>query len=128
MSNPVGPPNEIDPSNQPTLKVRDSRGKLIYEQNLTQSEFGTFNASFTIPEDASLGTYRISAFSNTAYISVEEYVPAAFKTEVETEKEEYISGDTMVFDVDAAYFFGVPVGGGEVSYSVTSQDYHFDRF
>jgi hypothetical protein len=110
------------------VKVYDSRDTVIHEQDLPISEYGTFSASAVLKNDAPLGTYRISAFGNSMWFEVEEYAPSAFKVDVASDKPEYIAGETMKFDVDAQYYFGVPVGSSEVSYTVTSQDYYFDRY
>lgn len=110
------------------LEMFDSRGTRIYETLLEQSEYGTFNTEFELPENTPLGTYRIEVFGRGAWFSVEEYVPAAFKLEAVSDKEEYVNGDTIKLDVQADYYFGVPVSEGKVSYSVTAQDYYFDRY
>ena len=45
-----------------------------------------------------------------------------------TDKEEYISKDNVKIDIDANYYFGVPVENGEVSYVISSQNYFFDKY
>lgn len=111
-----------------TLTVYDSRAAKVYSTKLPVSAYGTFNTSFELPLDAPLGTYRIEAFGMKSFFDVEEYVPAAFKIETKSSKEEYISGDTIQVDVNADYYFGVPVQGGSVEYTATAQDYYFDRY
>ncbi len=110
------------------LKIFDSQDVSIYETSLDQNLYGTFSTKFDIPNDAPLGTYRIEVFGQSFYFDVEEYVPAAFKLEAETNKEEYVNGDTFKLDIQADYYFGVPLDEGTVSYSVTAQDYYFDRY
>ncbi len=110
------------------LEIFDSQGNKVYEVSLPQNEYGTFNTSFELPSDAPLGTYQIVVFGQSSRFDVEEYVPAAFKLEAETNKEEYINGETMKIDVQADYYFGVPLDSGTVSYAVTAQDYYFDRY
>jgi uncharacterized protein YfaS (alpha-2-macroglobulin family) len=119
---------EIFQERNANLKITDSRSNVVYEQNIPISTYGTFNTSFVVPSDAPLGTYRITVFGTESRFDVEEYVPSAFKLDVISEKDEYIAGEVMKLDVNADYFFGVPVEGGEVDYSVTSQDYYFDKF
>ncbi len=108
--------------------VYDARDAKIYDTKLTMSRYGTFNTSFELPADAPLGIYRLEAFGQSSYVSVEEYVPAAFKIDSRTEKDEFISGDTIELGIQADYYFGVPLDQGTVSYSVTAQDYYFDRY
>lgn len=110
------------------VTVHDARDNEIYATKLPVSRFGTFTTSFEIPMDAPLGSYRITAFNQSSYVSVEEYVPAPFKFEMRTEKDEYMSGEEAVVDIQADYYFGVPVDGGEVTYGITAQDYYFDRY
>jgi uncharacterized protein YfaS (alpha-2-macroglobulin family) len=110
------------------LTVTDSVGSEVYQTTLSMSQYGTFNTEFDLPVDAALGTYRVEAFGYTYWFSVEEYVPAAFKLEASTKKEEYVNGETAKIEVQADYYFGVPLSEGTVSYSVTAQDYHFDRY
>lgn len=110
------------------LKVYDAQGEKIYETTLKQSLYGTFSTEFNLADDAKLGTYRLEVYGYDFYFSVEEYVPAAFKLEAENDKEEYINGDTFKIDVQADYYFGVPLDNGTVSYTVTAQNYNFDRY
>jgi ABC-type oligopeptide transport system ATPase subunit len=65
---------------------------------------------------------------HSGFFDVEEYVSAAFKLEAKSDKEEYIAGDTAAVSIDANYYFGVPVEGGTVEYSIASQDYYFDKY
>ncbi len=111
-----------------SLEVFDSQGARIYDTNLEQNLYGTFSTKLDIPSDAPLGTYRIEVFGQSFYFDVEEYVPAAFKLEATTNKEEYTNGDTFKVDVQADYYFGVPLDEGAISYAVTAQDYYFDRY
>lgn len=111
------------------LTVMDSLDAVVYDTELVMDGvYGTFSTSFEIPHDAPLGNYRITAFGQDTYISVEEYVPAAFKLEATTKQDEYVNGDTVTLGVQADYYFGVPLDGGTVSYTVTAQDYYFDRY
>ena len=109
------------------VTVRDSRGAEIFKRELTVSEYGTFNFDFDLPADAALGGYSIGGLGYGSF-DVEEYAPAAFELTATADKDEYISGDTAKVNLEAKYYFGVPLEGGSVEYSVTSQDYHFDRY
>ncbi|OIO48437.1 MAG: hypothetical protein AUJ34_03115 [Parcubacteria group bacterium CG1_02_41_12] len=110
------------------VKIYNAQNQEIFNQELEVNNFGTINTTITLDTKASLGSYRIQTPNNSAFFDVEEYVPAAFKVEAITDKEEYISGDDMKLDIDADYYFGVPLEGGEVEYGISSQDYHFDKY
>ncbi|MCK5320064.1 Ig-like domain-containing protein [Candidatus Parcubacteria bacterium] len=108
--------------------ITDSQNNEIYKEELAVNEFGTFNMGIELDAEAPLGRYRIKAKDMYAYFDVEEYVPAPFKIETKIDKEEYMSGDTFTLDIEAGYYFGVPLDGGEITYSIGSQNYHFDKY
>lgn len=110
------------------LSVFDAKDTKIFDTNLVQNLYGTFSTELVLPADTPLGTYRIEVFGQSFIFDVEEYVPAAFKLEATANKEEYTNKDTLKIDVQADYYFGVPLDGGTVSYAVTAQDYHFDKY
>ncbi|MBP9695522.1 MAG: Ig-like domain-containing protein, partial [Candidatus Magasanikbacteria bacterium] len=109
--------------------VYDSVNTMVTSTALSVSDFGTFNKTFSIDSGAPLGTYRIEVDGRGyGFFDVEEYVSAAFKLEAKSDKSEYIAGDTAAISIDADYYFGVPVEGGSVEYSIASQDYYFDKY
>jgi uncharacterized protein YfaS (alpha-2-macroglobulin family) len=111
------------------LRVYNSQGEVVLERSLPISAYGTFNAEFSLPAGAPLGNYRVESFGwSHGFFEVEEYVPAAFELSVTSDKEEYLSGETAKIESEAKYYFGVPLDGGEVEYTITAQDYHFDRY
>ncbi len=112
-----------------TIKVYDSSSKELLSEEVSVSDFGTFETRLVLPKDAPLGSYRIQA-GNNGYGSfeVEEYVPAAFKVDAKATQEEYVTGDAVSVDIDAAYYFGAPVEGGTIEYSLGSQNYYFDKY
>lgn len=119
---------EVFDARETTVKVLNSKREVILKQKLAVSEYGTFDTAVELPSDAPLGSYLIQVEGVNTSFSVEEYVPAAFKVGVAADKPEYVSGDTVRINFDAEYYFGVPLDGGEVSYQITTQDYHFDRY
>ena len=110
------------------VEVRNSKGENAFTGDLDVSEYGTFVANFFLDAQAPLGTYSISVPGGWGYFDVEEYVPAAFNVGLRSDKKELIAGDTLSVDIDARYYFGVPLEGGEVEYSILAQDYYFDRY
>lgn len=120
---------EIVRDRKATITIYDSRGEKVTTSEADISENGTFTSKLALSKTAPLGMYRIEALGGYGYFEVEEYVPAAFKVDVASKKEEYIAGDKMEINVDAAYYFGVPLEKGDsVEYSILAQDYYFDRY
>ena len=111
-----------------TVEIIDSRNDTISKQTVPVSVYGTFNLSIELPKDAPLGRYSISTFQGYGWFDVEEYVGAPFKVDVQTETSEYIAEETARLEVDARYYFDMPVANGELEYTVLAQDYHFDRY
>jgi len=119
---------EIYKDSKMPLKIYNSKGEEIFNQELDVSDFGTFSVKTVLDSKSPLGTYRIDANGSSTSFDVEEYVPAPFKVDVTADKEEYVSKDIMNLNIDASYYFGAPLEGGDVEYDITSQDYYFDRY
>lgn len=111
------------------VKAYNSKNDEIFSKDLNISEFGTFSGKFTLEAGAALGGYRVCAYEySCAYFDVEEYAPAAFEVNVSSNKEEYISKEKADLDVAANYYFGVGLSGGKATYTVSAQNYYFDKF
>jgi len=110
------------------VEVSNSSGDIIVNQKMTVNKYGTFNTKITLPSDAPLGTYNIRALDQYSFFEVQEYVGAAFEANTEINKEEFIAGDTADISVNAKYYFGVPLDGGTLEYTLTAQNYYFDRY
>lgn len=120
---------EIYQEKKINLKVFNSRDDEVLNQDLEINDFGTFNTKFVLIKESPLGMYRICAGETEClYIDVQEYVPAAFELNLKSDKEEYISKDIVNLDVEASYYFGVPLESGEVTYTISSQNYYFDKY
>jgi uncharacterized protein YfaS (alpha-2-macroglobulin family) len=110
------------------IKVQNSKGETVLNANLTLNNYGTFSTSVKLPDNAPLGWYNIIADGYYGSFEVEEYVGAAFEAGATVDKEEYIAGENTKIDVNAKYYFGVPLDGGKLEYSFTSQNFYFDRY
>ncbi|MBN1494428.1 hypothetical protein JW911_01675 [Candidatus Peregrinibacteria bacterium] len=113
---------------QMEVSVNDSEYNNVYSAESEINEFGTFSTDYIISSEAPLGRYYIYSNNQTAYFDVEEYTNAAFKVETKTDKEEYTAGEKFTLNIDANYYFGVPLEGGTVNYSIVAQDYYFDKY
>ena len=120
---------EIYQDKKVNLRAYNSRGDEILNSDLEVNDFGTFNTKLILEKNAPLGNYRICVDKYSCYyFDVQEYVPAPFEVKVASDKEEYISKDTVNLDIEANYYFGTSLEGGEVNYTVSSQNYYFDRY
>ena len=112
------------------VKARNSKGAVVLDKNIDINGYGTFNLDFVLDKSSPLGTYSVCAAGSydCAYFDILEYVPAAFQVSQSSSKNEYISKDTVNVEVDANYYFGAPVDSSAVNYTISSQNYYFDRY
>jgi uncharacterized protein YfaS (alpha-2-macroglobulin family) len=112
------------------VRITNSVGDIVYEQNLTVDEFGAFNDTLTLDEEASLGYYNIEVqlgdFWSSLGFQVAEYRKPEFQVTLTPEAEEVIVGDTIRATVDAQFYFGGAVSDAEVSWTVMSGMYYLD--
>lgn len=115
------------PHGQVRVEVHDRRNTLVYSGDLTLSRFGTFHSQFNLPEFAATGNYEIickyGGQEESVSFSVAEYRKPEFTVSVEPAKKRYIRGDVVKVKIHADYFFGAPVVGATVQYSVSRSDY-----
>lgn len=123
------------------VRISDSRDSSIYKKTLAISKQGTFSDSLKLDESAPLGRYSIDAcikrdakygdctgggFYQSFY--VEKYRKPEYKLEVSYNEEDYVDKDEMRALIDGQYFFGAPVTGGKVDWSIRAQNYYFDEY
>ncbi len=115
-----------------TLTVHDPEGNELVSQPLTLNEFGTFAASFELPDDAPTGNYGMqvkhsgpTSPGNGPYITgtsilVAEFRRPEFQVDASTPQPGYVSGETVEADFEASYYFGGAVAGAKVEWSALS--------
>jgi hypothetical protein len=113
--------------------ITNDRGERVYEATLPLTAFGTFSGEFTVADGASLGFYTLTVedpadpnrqFGNVSF-SVAEYRKPEFQVAVTTPKAEVVQGATIPVTVDAGFFFGGPVTGANVRWTVLAADSFF---
>lgn len=122
--------------------IYDGQGKQVYTGTLPLNDYGTFNFDFALDQEAALGGYSIQAqipvlypgqempqiqYYNGAFM-VSEYRRPEFQVTVTALKEEVLQGETVEVEAEATYFFGGAVSDAPVVWSVTANDYYFDRY
>ena len=56
---------------------------------------------------------------------MQEYKKPEFEVAVSTDKARYLQGETIQGTISARYYFGAPVSGGHVKYSIFRSGYQF---
>ena len=120
------------------VEASNPRGEQIFAKTFKSSEFGTVNDSFELPDETPLGVYNISAtlVINGQYrglggtqFRVEEYKRPEFEVTVSAPSEAKRPGEVVAARINANYYFGAPVPGARVKYTVRKAswwaDYHF---
>jgi len=101
-----------------SITVRDPAGNAAHRQTADPDAFGSVHGSLPLDDDAPLGYWRIEVTArgqtSTQQFQVEAYVKPDFEVQVSTDRPWYVRGDTARVTVDAAYYFGKPVAGGQV--------------
>ena len=122
----MGEPLRVLVGEKVALRVTDPRGDEILRKELKTGSFGGLAFDIPTTKESRLGDWRIEANVRDEHFnlgfSVEEYRPASFQVELKPRKEQYVIGDTLVADVRASYFYGAPLKGAKVHYSVRRRE------
>ena len=104
------------------VQIRDPKDNPFDELALTSNEMGTVNGKFEIPEEGQTGPYTLvlTDGEETDYqtITIAAYRKPEFKVDVKPAEKRWLAGEPVTFDVNAAYYFGAPLGQAEVRYTV----------
>ena len=115
--------------------VTDPRGQeVLKREDLRTDAFGGVELDFDLPEDATLGSYRVNFGQREATRSetprggfsfrVEEYKKPEYEVTVEAPKEPVALGGKFTATVKAAYYHGAPVTEAQVKVTVHRHDHH----
>ncbi len=119
------------------MTVRDSQWNTILEgEKYTTNKMGALHFSFPLPKDVGLGYVSIelctegwfNSYCFSSSVSVEEYKKPEFEVTAESSKPDYLQGEEVSLAMSADYYFGAPVAGGEMNYSLKRSTYRFDRY
>ena len=117
-----------------TAEISDHEGKPVFRKELTLSSFGTVKGEFDVPVTAGLGYYGLKltsgAMESYGGFNVEEYKKPEYEVKIMVKKARVVQGERVEAVVQAKYFFGEPVRGAKVTYTVRRGPYYppwFDR-
>lgn len=118
------------PAGRPvSVEIQDGEQKPVYRKTLTTSANGAIRDDLTLAPAASLGAYYVQVKVGDNYMNgnfeVQEYKKPEYEVRVTPSKGRVLEGGTVQATIDARYFFGEPVSGGKVTYSVYRQPYWF---
>jgi type II secretory pathway pseudopilin PulG len=101
-----------------SFSIADPKGNVIFRQRGVTSRFGIASADCALADEILEGAYQVSCqVGDTASeltIDIQRYVLPKFKVEVTFDKLYYLPGERLTGKVQAHYFFGKPVGNGDV--------------
>jgi uncharacterized protein YfaS (alpha-2-macroglobulin family) len=111
--------------------VYDPQGKELYQDTLALNDMGSLHDELALDESAALGNYWLEVqeperdlFAGTSF-QVAEYRAPEFQVSVDAARDAYLAGDTIDATAEATYYFGGPVAGADVHWSVLADDYVF---
>lgn len=86
--------------------------------DIKTNDFGSYIATFTIPEGRLNGTYTVRDGLSTQHIRVEEYKRPQFLVSLENLQGDYSLGSSVVMKGNARTYSGVGVSAADVRYSI----------
>ena len=113
------------------------KGEKLWTKSLQTDEYGGCEGNWEIPEDATLGQYRVmlEARDNRRYLAggnamfrVEEYKKPEFEVSIEAPEEPVALGEKIKAKIQAKYYFGSPVTKGTVKYKIQRTPHSQDWF
>ncbi|MFA5161350.1 MAG: MG2 domain-containing protein [Elusimicrobiales bacterium] len=115
------------------ISVSDAGWQNFYHKELSVNDMGSAAGAFTVPAGKLLGQYRVSAsvseygreFSGQAEFSVEEYKRPEFEVKLASAAASFRYGSPARVEGGVRYYFGSPVPGASVKYTVRRAGYVF---
>jgi tetratricopeptide (TPR) repeat protein len=113
--------------------IQDPKGNKLFDQRLTASENGTVSGSILLEKEPPLGEYSVQVWpvqhpdwrSRGSYsFAVEEYKKPEYEVSVKFAKPQVKVGETVGATINAWYYFGAPVVGAEVKYTIQRKFYY----
>lgn len=109
-------------------EVLDGDGKAVHREELKVGQFGSVKGEFNLPVTAGLGYYTVKFTAGRAesYASfqVEEYKKPEYEVKVRVFQPRVVQGEKVEAVVAARYYFGEPVRGAKVTYTVRRAPYY----
>ena len=112
----------VNPGEKWTIAVRDPEGNVVHRGSHKANLFGTFDGDFTLGDSPALGTWTVEARADdkvqSGRFKVLEYRKPEYKLSVSTPREQYVQGTDIEVHFQASYYFGAPLKGQTVMWTV----------
>ena len=109
-----------------TFEIEDGKGNKIFKQTAQTDAYGIAATQFRLGSVLNLGTFKVRVDAggqvSEKTVTVSHYALPKFKIGVQTNKTWYRAGDKVLGTIDADYFFGKPVAGGDVKIEAATLD------
>jgi alpha-2-macroglobulin len=101
-----------------TIRFTDPQARLLSEQNVKLGKFGTFNASLSLPAQAAIGTYTMTATQEQkgreplhfqGNFEVREFKLEKIKVTMDFPRRVWFRGEKIEATLQAAYHWGEPL-------------------
>ncbi len=108
------------------VELRDPSGVAVLRKNYRLNRFGAIHGSAELLREASTGVYTLfvtpagGGSAHTHDIVVSAYKKPQIKLSAKAVNPQVIAGQKATVNVSAAYYFGAPVAGARISYTVYS--------
>ncbi len=111
------------PDGEPVaVEIRDPSGERVLREEQRANRFGSFAGNVELSPEAPTGTYTVvmtvRGEEHTADFTVASYRKPEFTATVAPNQKRYTRGETVEMFVAASYYFGAPVAGAKVKYTV----------
>ncbi|MCC7389808.1 MAG: hypothetical protein IT431_13690 [Phycisphaerales bacterium] len=104
--------------------VTDAGGNVIFREPSVTSRFGIASADCPLADLLIEGSYtvrcRVDQTESATAVEVKRYTLPAFRVGLTVGEPFYAPGGTITGTIDAAYYFGKPVAGGEATVTLVS--------
>ncbi len=108
------------------FSISDPKGNKIFRQRQVTSRFGIASTECPLADEITEGAYQIECqvgdTSGTLTVEVRKYVLPKFKLDLACDQPYYQPGQKIAGTVEAAYFFGQPVGNATVEVELHGSD------
>jgi uncharacterized protein YfaS (alpha-2-macroglobulin family) len=105
-----------------TVEVRDPSGERVAQANLTTNNYGSFHGRFDLSSESPSGSYSIVMTigdeEHTSDFTVASYRKPEFSATVTPNEKHYSFGEPVEMMVNSTYYFGAPVAGAKVHYTL----------